>query len=100
MIYLDLVEILLGLIRTDREGNWTLHLACIRKMIPWCSATDKTNYVRYLPVCFLQMLSLKDKSTEFQRYFLGGGFTVQVGDAYPFGRLPIEEKPLSLGEQI
>ena len=30
MIYSDMVEVLLGLLRADREGDWTLHLACIR----------------------------------------------------------------------
>ena len=34
--YLDMVEILLGLLRASREGHWMLHLASIRAMIPWC----------------------------------------------------------------
>ena len=33
--YIDIVEnVLLGLIRTSREGNWLLHLYAIRQMIP------------------------------------------------------------------
>ncbi len=36
MSYVDMVgDILLGLIRASREGNWELHLFAIRKMIPW-----------------------------------------------------------------
>ena len=36
MSYVDMVgDILLGLIRDSREGNWELHLFAIRKMIPW-----------------------------------------------------------------
>ena len=31
--YLDMVEILLGLLRASREGHWILHLASIRAMI-------------------------------------------------------------------
>jgi hypothetical protein len=50
MAYIDIVEILLGLVRADRESDWHLHLACIRELIPWCFAMDKTNYSRYLPV--------------------------------------------------
>ena len=35
MSYVDMVgDILLGLIRASREGNWQLHLFAIRKMIP------------------------------------------------------------------
>ena len=52
MTYVEMIEILLGLLRADREGDWQLHLACIRKMIPWCFAMDKTNYARYLPVYY------------------------------------------------
>lgn len=34
MSYLDIVEdVLLGLIRASREGNWLLHLHAIRQMI-------------------------------------------------------------------
>lgn len=29
MIYIDMVEILLGLLRADREGDWHLQLPCI-----------------------------------------------------------------------
>ena len=70
MLYLDLVDIMLGLIRADQEGDWNFPLACIRKMIPWCFAADKTNFTRYLPVYFLQMASLEHKSPELHRYFL------------------------------
>ena len=45
--YLDMVEILLGLLRASREGDWKLHLSCIRKMVPWCFAYDNLNYARY-----------------------------------------------------
>ena len=60
-------------------------------MIPWCFAADKTNYARYLPVYFLQMASLEHKSPELHRYFLERGFTVQLGNSNPFGRIPIDQ---------
>ncbi|KAG0725200.1 hypothetical protein GWK47_039080 [Chionoecetes opilio] len=52
MMYIDMVETLLGLIRADREGDWMLHLACVRRVIPWCFAMNKVNYARYLPVYY------------------------------------------------
>ena len=33
MLYVDIVEILLSLIRASREGKWMLHLAAIRAII-------------------------------------------------------------------
>ena len=44
MSHLEIVEILLNLLRTSREGEWELHLSAIRKMIPWCFA--------HVGVCF------------------------------------------------
>ena len=49
--YLDMVEVLLGLLRVSREGNWELHLSCIRKMVPWYFAYDNINYARYAFTC-------------------------------------------------
>lgn len=49
--YLDMIEILLGLLRASREGDWELHLSCIRKMVPWCFAYDNVNYARYVFTC-------------------------------------------------
>jgi len=50
--YLDMVEILLGLLRSSREGDWDLHLARIRKMIPWCFVYDNHHYARYILINF------------------------------------------------
>ena len=35
MAYVEMVYILLGLLRADIEGDWPLHLSCMRSMIPW-----------------------------------------------------------------
>jgi len=59
MSFVDMSEILLGIIRASREGNWPLHLISVRKMIPWSFAYDRTNYARYLPVYFAQMSMLQ-----------------------------------------
>lgn len=32
--YLERVSLLLNLIRATREGNWSLHLECIKEMLP------------------------------------------------------------------
>ena len=32
--YLEMVELLLSFVRATREGNWDLHVACLRKLLP------------------------------------------------------------------
>ncbi|KAL9979552.1 hypothetical protein ACROYT_G017230 [Oculina patagonica] len=91
MSYLDLVEILLGLLRASREGNWELHLSSVRQMIPWCFAYDNLNYARYLSAYVSEMSHLEKEHPEISEYFKSGGFSVQVGDQNPFGKIPVDQ---------
>ena len=56
--YIDMVEILFGLIRASKEGYWMLHLATIKAVIPLVLTYDRLNYANYLPVYYNQMLNL------------------------------------------
>ena len=91
MIYIDLVEILLGLLMADREGDWFLHLSCIQAMIPWCFAMDKTNYARYLPYYYAEMTRLNETCPSLHAYFQNGGFSVQLGHVNPFSRIAVDQ---------
>ena len=89
--YMDMVEILLGLIRASREGDWMLHLASLRAMIPWCFAYDRLNYARYLPYNYAQMYQLPTTNPDVHAEFMQGGFSVQLGSNNPFGRIPVDQ---------
>ena len=39
--YIDMVLLLLRFIRATREGNWELHKARVRDMLPWMFAYDR-----------------------------------------------------------
>ena len=91
MSYIDIVEILLGLLRATREGNWELHLSCIRQMIPWCFAYDNLNYARYLSAYVSEMSHLEDDHPNILEYFKSGGFAVQIGEVNTFGRIPVDQ---------
>lgn len=92
MTYVDIVQdVLLGLIRAAREGNWDLHLHAIRQMIPWCFAYDRLNYARHLPVYYAQMTNLAVDYPEIYQAFQDGNFAVQLTDQNPFGRIPVDQ---------
>lgn len=82
--HIDIVETLLNLLRASREGDWELHLSAIRQMIPWCFAYANLNYLRYLSADLSGMAHLEEDQPE-------GGFSVQMGDQNPFGRIPIDQ---------
>ena len=56
--YISLVCLLLRFTRATREGNWSLHIHCIREMLPWVFAYKRTNYARYMSVYWCEMVLL------------------------------------------
>ena len=91
MSYIEMVEVLLGLVRAAREGNWLLHLAMVRKIIPWCFAYDKINYAWFLPYYYATMTRLHIDHPEVYAEFMKGGFSVQIGSKNPFGQIPVDQ---------
>ena len=91
MTYIEMIEILLGLLRADREGDWCLHLSCIRDMIPWCFAMDKINYLMYLPVYYAQMSRLHETCPHLHAHFQIGGFSVQLRNTNPFAKIAVDQ---------
>ena len=91
MSYVDMVEIVLGLVRASREGDFEHPLICIRAMIPWCFAYDRLNYARYLPYYFATMCRLSMDYPEVYQHFMQGGISVQLGSSNPFGKIPCDQ---------
>ena len=76
--YFEMVSLLLTFIRATREGNWPLHLECIREMLPCYFAYDHVNYARYLPVYLMHMIQLPETHPEAQMMLENGGGTVNM----------------------
>ncbi|KAK3748766.1 hypothetical protein QZH41_000790 [Actinostola sp. cb2023] len=92
MSYIDIFEIMLNLVRASREGHWKLHLSAVKQMIPWCFAYDNLNYARYMSAYLSEMSHLKETHPEVCEYLKsGGGFSVQIGNQNPFGRIPTDQ---------
>ena len=89
--YIDMVELVLHMIRTSREGNWMLHLACIRQMLPWCFAYDNTNYFRYMSIYYSDMTSLPKEHPQVHAFMEAGGFSVQMRPDNAFGRISVDK---------
>ena len=91
MSYVDMVEIVLGLVRASRERDFEHHLMCIRAMIPWCFAYDRLNYAHYLPYYFVTMCLLSMDYPDVYQHFMQGGISVQIGSSNPFGKIPCDQ---------
>jgi len=75
--YIEMVQLLLSFTRATREGNWNLHLECIRHMLPWFFAYDRVNYSRFLTVYLAEMYNLPNKHPAAYEALCAGEFVVQ-----------------------
>ena len=91
MAYVEIVDILLGLLRADRGGHGPLHLCCIRSMVPWCFFLDKINYARYLHIYYAQMSRVQETSPVLHDHFLNCGLSVQLRNEHPFARIAVDK---------
>ena len=89
--YLEMVEVLMNFVRATREGNWELHLECVKEMLPWFFAYDHTNYARYLPVYLTHMMLLPETHPEAHALLLNGDFGVQRATSHGFAQMPVDQ---------
>lgn len=75
--YIEMVSLLLRFVHSTREGDWNLHLACIRDMIPWMFAYGRINYSRYLLLYWCEMMLLAEKHPVALEAFQAGEFAAQ-----------------------
>ena len=95
--YVEMVSLLLRFIRSTKEGDWNLHLACIRDMIPWTFAYDRVNYSRYLSVYWCDMMSLNERHPTAHEAFQAGEFVAQRSTVSSFSQVAIEQ---TIGQTI
>ena len=79
--YMEMVAILLGFIRAEREGNWEMHLELLSRMLPYFALYDHTNYARWGPVYLVDMRNLVTTAPEVHNEFMAGRFSVKRTDS-------------------
>ncbi|CAK6970967.1 hypothetical protein D5F01_LYC11269 [Scomber scombrus] len=84
MSYFDMVEVVLNLVRASREGNWALHMASIRSIIPWTFAYDNLNYARSLTAYYSEMSSIEHEKPGLYMFLCEGGFSAQLSATNTF----------------
>ena len=88
MSFVDMTEVLLGLIRATREGSWSIQPSSLRAgIVPWCFAYDYTNCAGYLS----EMSHLLEGHPDAFKYVSSGGLSVQLSNSNPFGRVPVDQ---------
>lgn len=77
--YYDMFMILKQFIQAERSGNWSLHIECTRRMIPYFHASGHYLYAKTAHLHVQQMLELKETMDplEYKKFTELGYFTVR-----------------------
>ena len=89
--YTDAINIMLRFLRATREGNWKLHLATVRDMLPWFFALDRVNYARYLTLYYHEMISLPDTHPDTHEHLQNGECCVQRQSVWRFSKVACDQ---------
>ena len=72
------VFIMMRFVRAERDGEWLLHLECVREMLPYLYAAGRHNYAKSAPVYLMEMESLEG---DIKDRFMRGEHTVRLQTA-------------------
>lgn len=75
--HLDMIEILLDLCKSIRDGNWELHMAASEQMTKWFFAYDRTNYARHFTFYWASQINLSSTHPEMIEEFKKSNFSVR-----------------------
>lgn len=77
--YMEMVQLVKDFIRAERSGNFSLHLKCIKKMLPYFHASGHFLYAKSAQLYLQDMLKLETMMSdiEYQRFVTDGFFTVR-----------------------
>ncbi|KAK5906364.1 hypothetical protein CgunFtcFv8_002238 [Champsocephalus gunnari] len=59
LMFLKGADLLLRILRSEREADFQLHLNSMCEVIPWFRAAGRTNYAKYMPVYVAEMKALE-----------------------------------------
>ena len=57
--YLDGADILLRLLRAERDGDFILHISATHETVPWFNAAGRRVYAKYVPTYIADMANLE-----------------------------------------
>ncbi|KAF4531292.1 hypothetical protein B566_EDAN016861 [Ephemera danica] len=62
--YFHMVTLIRLFIRSERTGDWKLHMYCVRKMLPFLAAAGHLNYTKCAYLYYQSMQGLQSKMSE------------------------------------
>lgn len=76
-MFLDGTDVLLHLLRAEREADFMLHLDATCEALPWFNAAGRRIYAKYVPTYIADMKALEQNHPDSYRHLCQGGFVVR-----------------------
>ncbi|XP_037043653.1 uncharacterized protein LOC119079700 [Bradysia coprophila] len=80
--YIEMVDLLRDFIRSERTGNWKLHLATVQKKIPYFIAAGHNNYAKSSQIYLKRMQQLEHSHPDVYKHFMSGHHVVRRSDRF------------------
>ena len=80
--YLEMVSILQAFIKSERTGDWIMHLTVLRKMLPYLAAAGHNHYTKSLHLYLQTMDQLQIRHPNVYQYFQNGYHVIRRSDRY------------------
>jgi len=80
--YMDMVDILRTFLRSERTGDWRLHVHALHDMLPYLAAAGHNLYTKSLYVYLQRLAQLSIQHPEVHHQFQNGYHVVRRSDRY------------------
>jgi len=96
---LELELLVLEFVRSIREGNFSMYVEILAKLVPWMFALDQIHYARWLPIHIRDLANLKERHPSVFAEFEQGKFVVQKSQ-HLFSKIALDHNQEQENEMI
>ena len=89
--FIEAGELLLRLIRAERDADFNLHLSAASKTIPYFILAGRNKYAKYTPMYVAEMKQLQQKQPEMYKHLENGGFVVRRSGKIKFDSVSTDQ---------
>ena len=97
LMYMQMIDIIRDFIRSERAGNWQLHLSTMREILPFMAASGQYLYTKSLYIYLQKMTKLPETHPQVHGLFLKGFHVIRQSERFWAGLsqdLVIEQVPM------
>jgi hypothetical protein len=88
VMYMKCIDIVRDFLRSERTGDWTLHLQILQDMLPYFAASGHNLYTKSVHLYLQKMAKLEDSNPVVYSKFMDGFHVVRRSDRFWAGLSP------------